>query len=94
MSKAAEILLEEKISELIDQLYPEIGIMEFCQLENKMFAKIFSNNFSEIMIQKIDMQAKVLAMMALDLIGGLDVKTIEKEIWDGQRKIQEEKISG
>jgi len=94
MSKAAEILLEEKISELIEQLYPEMEYRDFCQLENKMFAKIFSNDFSDIMVQKIDIQARVLAMMALDLIGGLDVKDIEKEIWNGQRKIQEEKIGG
>jgi len=85
MSKAAEILLEEKISNILEQLYPDMAYTEYCEMENKVFDKVFSNNKAEVFVSKLDQHAHNLALMALDLKTHLNISKIERKE-DGERQ--------
>jgi len=81
MSEAAERLFENKITEILEILNPDMGYNQFVKLENKVFDKIMENDFSDLAVQKINAVAKNMAIMAVDLIGGLAVEDIEMEDW-------------
>jgi hypothetical protein len=79
MSRRAEQLLESKVTEIIEILNPDMGYDEFVKLENEVFDKIMNHEFADVLINKINAQAKNLAIMAIDLIGGLEVKDLKME---------------
>jgi hypothetical protein len=81
MKDPAEILFESKIVEIIEILNPDMDYDQFVKLKNKVFDKIMKNNFSNLAVQKINAVARNMSIIAVNLIGGLDVEDIEMEKW-------------
>ena len=93
MSLQAETLLEEKIGEILEQLYPNMGYVEYCEMENEVFDKIFDDNKAEVFVSKLDQHAHNLALMALDLTTFIDISKIERKE-HGERKEEQKEEAG
>jgi hypothetical protein len=85
MSIQAETLLEEKIGDILEQLYPDMGLEEYINVENKVYGRIFKDNNAEVFISKLDQHAHNLALMALDLMTYVDTSKVER-IENGERE--------
>ena len=85
MSEAAEMLLEEKIVDILERLCPDTAFEEYLHIENKVFSEIFGNDNGRVFISKLDDHAHNLALMALDLMSDLDISKIERKE-DGERE--------
>jgi hypothetical protein len=86
------MLFEEKISNVLEQLYPDLEYERYIELENKTYDRIFNNKFSDLCISKIDDAANNLAIMAVTYIGGLDVSKAEwKERWPKENTKRKER---
>jgi hypothetical protein len=85
MPAQAETLLEEKIINILEQLYPDMEFDEYLGIEHDVFVKIFDDNKADVLISKLDDHAHNLALMALDLMTHLDTSKIERKE-DGERE--------
>jgi len=90
MSDIARDLLGDKLLDIIESLFPDLDGEEYYKVENEIFNKVMDHDFTMILTSKLDINARVMAIMALELIAeDMDLKKLRKEFLNGQRKIQE-----
>lgn len=90
MSHEARLLFEERLLEVIDMLFPDVDVDEYRDIENSIYEKIMDHDFTTILVSKLDINARMMAIMALELIAeNMDLKKLREEFLNGQRQIQE-----
>lgn len=87
---AARQLIEEKVLDIIGMLFPDLENDEFFKVEGEIFDKVMNHNFTSILVSKLDINARIMAIMAMELIAeNMDLKKLREEFHSGQGKIQE-----
>lgn len=89
-SLAARQLIEEKLLDIIGMIFQDLDNQEYFRVEGEIFDKVMNHDFMTVLVSKIDINARILAIMALELIAeDMDLKKLRKEFLNGQREIQE-----